>query len=85
MLLVVEAGKWRRLHAKERMAAADMWAAHLEIHQTLEFLESAKKWRIQPSKKKIDIRLIHQHGPNSHLNSRNNNTRFERTTGWKNT
>ena len=31
MLLVAEAGKWRRLHAKERMAAADMWAAHLEI------------------------------------------------------
>jgi hypothetical protein len=52
MLLVVEAGRWRRLHAKERMAAVDMWAAHLEIHQTLEFLESAKKWRIQPSKKK---------------------------------
>ena len=31
MLLVVEAGKWRRLHAKERMAAADMWAA---LHYT---------------------------------------------------
>ena len=31
MLVVVEAGKWRRLHAKERMVAADMWAAHLEI------------------------------------------------------
>ena len=31
MLLVVAAGKWRRLHAKERMVAADMWAAHLEI------------------------------------------------------
>ena len=31
MLVVVEAGRWRRLHAKDRMAAADKWAAHREI------------------------------------------------------
>ena len=30
MLVVVEAGRWRRLHAKDRMAAADKWAAHRE-------------------------------------------------------
>jgi len=29
--VVVEAGRWRRLHAKDRMAAADKWAAHREI------------------------------------------------------
>ena len=31
MLVVVEAGRWRRLHAKDRMAAADKCAAHREI------------------------------------------------------
>ena len=31
IFVVVEAGRWRRLHAKERMAAADKCAAHREI------------------------------------------------------
>ena len=44
MLVVVEAGRWRRLHAKDRMAAADKWAAHREIHKCAAHRE-IEAWR----------------------------------------